>query len=195
MLLCVPSITRYRENSDYKALFGCNITRHSSIYNSSLKNPQNKLNSVWQLNPVNFSFLKTQKKLTFCRIHLLSILQRHRTATRVPFPFLVSICLFCFCFISNLCLHLSTKAKRPPKHQLLHPCPFVSSPCHLTTASSSFLILEPELLHLRPLVSTLNPNLKIEKESQSFAWSLFFIQIGGRLTCLRNFNDFSEHYE
>ena len=117
-------------------------------------------------------------------------------ATSIPFLFLVSICLFCFPFIYNLFLHLSNpKAKRPPKHQLLRPCPPAPPPCHLTMASSSFLILEPKPLDLRPPASTLYLNPEIEKKSWSFTLSLFLIQIGGRLTCPRNFNGFPEHYE
>ena len=68
-------------------------------------------------------------------------------------------------------------------------------PCHLTTASSSFLILELEPLHLCPLALTLNPNLEIKKESRSSTQSLFLIQISGRFTCPRNFDSFSEHYK
>ena len=117
-------------------------------------------------------------------------------ATRIAIQYWVSISLFCFPYISSLCLHLlNPKAKRPPKHQLLHPCPLAPPLCHLTTTSSSFLILEPEPLHLRPLALTLDPNLEIEKESKSFARSLFLIQIGGRLTCPRNFDGFPENYK
>ena len=117
-------------------------------------------------------------------------------ATSIPFLFLVSICLFCFPFIYSLFLHLSnSKDKRPPKHQLLHSCSPALPPCHLTTTSFSFLILEPELLYLRPPASTLNLNPEIEQESRSSARSLFLIQISGCLTCPRNFDGFLEHYE
>ena len=136
VILCVLSITRYREKSNFKVLFGCNITHHSNIityhpitHHLSLKNPQNKPKSVWQLNTVNFSFLKTQKT---------HILQDSLTVYSFQFPY----AFFAFPLFSALVF--TSQTPKPKDHPSINSsilahlhCRHVTLPRH--HPPSSFL--------------------------------------------------------
>ena len=109
------------------------ITHHLITHHLSLKNPQNKPNFVWQLNPVNFSFLKTQKTHLLqdpLTVHLAEAqygYQHSFSLFSFHMPFLLSLYLQPFSSPLKPQSQKTTQASTPPS---MPTCPASMSPYH-----------------------------------------------------------------